>query len=87
MYSLELADVSGSAVIGTVGVLGHQASVGYRFFQDGALSLGLELAYLFLPSYHASTFNFSTGTSGDVSFPVAQVWSLNLRVGFDVGGF
>lgn len=86
MYSLQVEDVSGNAVIGSVTVIGHQLSVGYRFYQNGQFNLALEAAYLFNPSDAASTYNYSTNTGGNVSFPPANIWSLNLRVGLDIGG-
>jgi hypothetical protein len=86
MYSLHLDDVSGSAVIGNVTAVGHQASVGYRFYTRGQFNMAVEGAYLFITSYQASTFDFTTNVSSSVKFPAASVWSLNLRVGFDIGG-
>jgi hypothetical protein len=86
MYSLALEDLSGSAIIGTVSPVGHQLSVGYRFYSDRKLNLALEAAYLYVPSYSASTYDFTTQASGSAMFPVANVWSLNFRVGFDFGG-
>lgn len=86
MYSLLLTDVSGSTVIGTVSPIGHQASVGYRFYSHGAFNLAVEGAYLFIPSYEASTYNYSSNVASGVKFPAANVWSVNLRIGFDVWG-
>lgn len=86
MYSLGLDNITGSAVIGNVHTVDHQLSVGYRFFSDGAFSLAVEGAYSFAPSYTAETLDYTSNTFGVASFPQASVWSLNLRVGWDVGG-
>lgn len=85
MYSLQLEDVSGNAVIGSVTVIGHQLSIGYRFYENGQFNMALEAAYLFNPSDSASTFNYMTNASGTASFPPANIWSLNLRLGLDIG--
>jgi hypothetical protein len=85
MYSLAIQELTGSAVIGTVSPLGHQFSVGYRFFSNRYFNLSLEGAYLFSPTYVATTFNYSTNAGGTAVFPVANIWSLNLRIGFDIG--
>ncbi|MBI3544915.1 MAG: hypothetical protein HY075_16710 [Deltaproteobacteria bacterium] len=86
MYSLHIEDTSGSSIIGSVTALGHQASVGYRFYSRKALNLAVEAAYLFIGSYDVSTFNYSTNVAGGAKFPAARIWSLNLRIGFDIGG-
>lgn len=86
MYSLQFQDVGSNGVIGTVSVLGHQLSVGYRFYSSHNLNMTLEGAYQFIPSYVATTYNYATGITGSASFPAANIWSLNLRIGFDMGG-
>ncbi len=85
MYTLILEDLSGSAVIGMTSTVAHQASIGYRFYRTGSFNLALEAAYIISPSFTASTYNFATGASGTAMFPTANIWSLNLRVGFDIG--
>lgn len=86
MYSLQLANVTGSSALGTVSTLGHQASVGYRFFTKRVFNIAVEAAYLFVESYNATTYNYSTNVTSSVTFPPANIWSLNLRFGFDLGG-
>jgi len=86
MYSLLFQDLSTNGVVGSVSVLGHQLSVGYRFFTDGSFHVALEGAYEFIPSYTAVTYNFGTGATGTANFPLANIWSLNARIGFDIGG-
>lgn len=85
MYSLMMVDATGTAVIGGVSILAHQLSVGYRFLSKGPFNLALEAAYTYSPPNIATTVNFSNNATGTVDFPNANILSLNLRIGYDMG--
>lgn len=71
-------------MIGSVTVIGHQLSVGYRFYESSQFNMTVEAGYLFNPGDAAATFNYSTNVAGTAFFPPANIWSLSLKLGLDI---
>jgi hypothetical protein len=85
-YSLYLGEVRGDNIRGHANTNGQSASAGYRFYDKDQVNLAIELAYQHLTSETIPIYNFSTQQNGSAYYPFANVWTLSLRVGFDIGG-
>jgi hypothetical protein len=86
-YSFLFADVHGDQVLGFYRAHGHGVSVGYRFWEKGKTNLSAELGYLYVQPRTISLFETATGApAGDAHFPAANVLSLSVRLGLDLGG-
>lgn len=85
-YTLALQSVSGSAVTGSYTTLGHGASLGYRFFEADKFNISAEFSYLYAMAEQEPVLSVSSNTIGTVTYPKANILSLNFRFGFDLGG-
>ncbi|MDR3608136.1 MAG: hypothetical protein P4M08_12240 [Oligoflexia bacterium] len=85
-YSFQLGNVSGSNIAGDVGTTGHGLTVGYRFYDKNKVNIGVEFGYQHIFSENVSTFNWATQAVGNATYPGANVYSLSVVFGVDVGG-
>ena len=85
-YGLYLGEIKGSNIFGWSGTIGHSFGLGWRFLSREKFNFAVEANYLFIGSQTTATFNPFTGATGVSIYPRANVYSLNFRVGFDLGG-
>jgi hypothetical protein len=84
-YMFSLSSVRGSRVSGGgLSVYGHQFSVGHRFYTSRSINLSGDLSYLYVPRTAVPVFDVNTGGPESAEYPSASVWTLALRLGFDL---
>jgi hypothetical protein len=85
-YSFFFGNVSTDRIFGNVGNIGNGLSIGYRFYSNRKVNVAVEASYLHLRSETEPTYNSLGAFVGDATYPLANLWSLGFRVGFDIGG-
>jgi hypothetical protein len=86
MYSLHFESVHGDNIGGYVSGYGHQLALGYQLYANRNMNIGVELAYLYMSPVTTKTFDYTTNLPGSATYPTAQIWSLNFKMGVDFGG-
>lgn len=85
MYTFNIESVKGSRVSGSVTSYGHQLGLGYRFYSNQDVNLSAELDYLYVPTVSVPVLDVNDNGAGTASYPAAQIWSISLVLGFDIG--
>ncbi len=85
-YTFLIESVRGDSVSGYETAHGHGVAAGLRILDDESFNLSAELAYQYIQPLPFTLVDNNTGASSAASYPSANVLSLSLRVGLDIGG-
>jgi hypothetical protein len=83
-YALHFEEIRGSRISGHESAFGHQLELGARLGSTGSMNLDLVLGFLYVPSQSVAFVDIPTDRLGSANYPTADIWSVGLRVGFDL---
>ena len=81
IYTFLFEGVSGSRISNGVTTVAHQLALGYRFYSNDTIHIGVNVAYLYAPAVTVPIFDLPSQSYSNVTFPSAQAFSLGLTAG------